>query len=588
MIEKNLKNIGVVDDLPAASHVSEDTAYSQQPALPWSILLSGLAFVVCTLLMVAPLSRVVGSPIIARLSTSKLLVMWGSWLPADFYFPTDHKNSLSSTAIILFLSLIAIAFSIYAFSIWFMRRQPREGNNRQIIRFIGLVTFIAGMIFVLTPAMLSHDIYVYAGYGRIIAAHGTNPYFTSLTSFPHDPFVPLDDWAAGIAAYGPVWLTICASFAWILGIEPIRYIIAFRLLGLIAHLLNALLIYKILQKMGRSPRTVTLGTLLYAWNPLALMESSLGGHNDMLMMTFILWGLLLYVRGEQRGLTRPGSYLPPIVAFTLAALIKYTSGPLIIFFLVILARKAFITSVSITSRGNFRSNWHLALQKPLFACIVGGSLALALYIPYWIGHSIWSIIHSFSAPPSSVGIEYSMMSAINAWITKYGYPTTPWAYTFFKVFSNHSVWNNINVVVIIVTIITGIVWLWRNPTMRVFVLAILLTLGSLLIVTPWFFPWYVVWLVAFAAIVLPYSGDTIGRALTAFALVFSVSAFSVYIFNGYEPIGRWISWDCFTTIGPPILAFLCVFLIGKTRHLPVRRQGLFAVPNEDREDSLEN
>ncbi len=578
MIKRNAESVHTTEELPPSSKLEEDVHPSRKLTLPLSILLAGLAFVICTLLMVVPLSRVVGSPIIASLSTSHVLEIWGAWLPTNFQLATDQKNSVLSTNIILFLILTTIAFIIYGFSIWSMRRQPREQNNRQIVSIIGLVTFIAGMIFVLTPAMLSHDIFVYAGYGRLIAAHGANPYFTTLTTFPHDPFILLDDWSWAIAAYGPVWLTICAACAWMFGADPIRYIITFRLLGLLAHLLNTSLIYKILQHMGRSPRTVMLGTLLYAWNPLALMESALGGHNDILMVTFILWGILLSVRGERRGLTRPGSYLPPIIAFTLAALIKYTSGPLIIFFLVILVRKTFTTSEGIVTRESLQSNWHSALLKPIFACIVGGFLALACYIPYWIGHSIWSIIHSFSAPPSSVDIEFSMLSAINAWITKYGYPTNFWTNTFFKVFSNHSLWNSINAAVITLTILIGIVWLWRKPTMRVLVLATLLTLGSLLIVTPWFFPWYVVWLVALAAIILPYPADTIGRALTAFALLFSVSAYSVYYFGGYQPIGKWMGLDCLATIVPPVLAFMCVFLFKKSRHLPKRRFHLSVIP----------
>lgn len=582
MIERNAESVKTAEELPPSSSSSEDVHPARKLTLPLSILLAGLAFVICTLLMVAPLSRVVGSPIIARLSTSHILEIGGAWLPANFHLATDQKNSVLSTNIILFLILTAIAFIIYGLSVWSMRQRPREENNRQIVGMIGLVTFIVGMIFVLTPAMLSHDIYVYAGYGRLIAAHGANPYFTTLTAFPNDPLTPLDDWSWAIAAYGPIWLTICAVFAWMFDADPLRYVIMFRLLGLLAHLLNTVLIYKILQKMGRSPRTVALGTLLYAWNPLALMESSLGGHNDMLMVTFILWGILLSVRGEQRGLTRPGSYLPPIIAFTLAALIKYTSGPLIIFFLVILVRKACTTPEGIVTRESLRSNWHSALLKPVCACVVGGSLALAFYIPYWIGHSIWSIIHSFSAPPSSVDIEYSMLSAINAWITKYGYPTTSWANTFFKVFSNHSVWNSINAAVIMLTILTGIVWLWRKPTMRVFVLATLLVLGSLLIVTPWFFPWYVVWLVALAAIILPYPADTIGRALTAFALVFSASAYFVYYFAGYQPIGKWMGLDCLATIGPPILAFLGIILFRKSRRLSARNSRLSMVSDKTR------
>lgn len=581
MIERNVESVKTAEGLPPSSLNSQDVHPSCKPVLPLSILLAGLALVICTLLMVTPLHRMVGTPLIARLPTSKLLDVWGLWLPTNFHFPTDHINSQISTNITIYLFLTAIAFIIYAFSAWFLRRQPREGNFRHITIIIGLVTGICGMIFVFTPAMLSHDIFVYAGYGRLIAAYHANPYFTKFNAFPHDPLTHLDDWAGAIAAYGPAWLTICASFALFFGTHALRYLIAFRLLGLFAHLLNALLIYKILQKMGRSPRTIALGTLLYAWNPLALMESSLGGHNDTLMITFILWGIFLYVRGEKRGLTRPGSYLPPIIAFTLAALIKFTCGPLIIFFLLILIRKSLSTAEGHISRESIRSHWRITLLHPLIACITGGLLALAFYVPFWLRHNIQAIITSFSAPPSSRFVEFSMLSGINAWITKYGYPPAPsWQYTLLKLFSNHGIWNIINVVVIILTIITGIVWLWHKPTVRVFILAALLTLGSLLVVTPWFFPWYVVWLVALAAIALPRSGDTIGQALTAFALVFSASAYFVYFFSNFQPMGGWTGLDCLTTIGPSILAFLLVICIKKSRHLPKRRPRLSAITNK--------
>jgi hypothetical protein len=575
MIKRDTEDITIAEGLPPAFSSTKGVYSFHKRTPPLNMLFFGLAFVMCTLLMIAPLSRVVGSPIIDTLSTSNLLKLVGSWLPADFHLPTDQKNSILSTNMILYLILTTVAFLIYGFSIWSVRRLPREGNYRAIVSIIALVTCVAGIIFVLTPATLSHDVFVYAGYGRLIAAHGANPYFTPLTTFPHDPMIPLDNWSWAIAAYGPAWLTVCAAFAWVFGVQAMQYIIAFRLLGFCAHLLNALLIYKILQKMGHAPRTVALGTLLYAWNPLALMESSLGGHNDTIMITFILWGIWLYVRGEQRGLTRPGSYLPPIIAFTFATLIKFTSGLLIIFFLVILTRKALF---SMAGNNHLRSKHSSALLKPLFASSVGGLLALGFYIPYWVGHSIPAILASFSAPPSSRYIEYSILSAINAWITQHGYPpTTSWTYAFLKVSANHGVWNVINVVIITSTIIIGTVWLWRNPTMRVFLLATLLTLSSLLIITPWFFPWYVVWLVALASLILPYLKVTIGRALTAFALVFSASAYFVYFFGGYQPIGRWMGLDFLATIGPPILAFLLVVVFRNSTHTPLQRPSRFVL-----------
>ena len=89
--------------------------------------------------------------------------------------------------------------------------------------------------------------------------------------------------------------------------------------------------------MGRSPQTVTLGTQLYALNPLAVLESSQSGHLDILMITFILLGILFAVRAEKQGFIDLRSYLLPIIAFTLAVLIKFTTAPMVVLFIIALA-----------------------------------------------------------------------------------------------------------------------------------------------------------------------------------------------------------------------------------------------------------
>jgi hypothetical protein len=54
------------------------------------------------------------------------------------------------------------------------------------------------------------------------------------------------------------------------------------------------------------------------------------------------------------------------------------------------------------------------------------------------------------------------------------------------------------------------------------------------------------------------------RALLAFTLVFSASAFLTYLFkDGYPPFGTWTGLVFLTTIAPPILAFLIAFFTWK-------------------------
>src|SRR4029077_18157998 len=131
----------------------------------------------------------------------------------------------------------------------------------------------------------------------------------------------------------------------------------------------------------RPPRVVTLGMLLYAWNPLVLLESSLGGHNDVFMLTFVLAGILLAVYAEQRGrsvLAR--GYLPVIIMLTLAALVKFTALPIVLAYLLFLTCKALRSSSD-----HVRADWHQAIRVLFWSTLTGLLVAFMFYGPFWLG-----------------------------------------------------------------------------------------------------------------------------------------------------------------------------------------------------------
>jgi len=156
------------------------------------------------------------------------------------------------------------------------------------------------------------------------------------------------------------------------------------------------------------------------------------------------------------------------------------------------------------------------------------------------------------------------MRAILEWNKVHPPSSSTWADKLLQLFSRHTTWSYINFATLIVMLIIGSVWLWRIPTIRTVILATLATLGALLVVTYWFFPWYIIWIVGLAAVCLPIATDRIERALLAFTLTFSASALLVYLFNGYLSLGGWIGFICLTTIGPPLLAFLIFVLVRRT------------------------
>ncbi|GAC1615814.1 MAG: hypothetical protein NVS4B9_05220 [Ktedonobacteraceae bacterium] len=548
---------------PVKSHADEER--DDWLASATGLSLCAIAFLVCIVMSITPLNRLQSLADIRDWPTSALLLSPGSWLPIDLKLVSRLRDSQVSTHLIWLLSLVALEFIIYALATYWIQRQSRDYNSRHTLGIIWFVVLLAGLIYVCTPALLSRDVFVYAGYGRVLAGYHANPYFVTLSAYPQDALIPLDDWKAALCAYGPVWLLLCGLSSLLAGEHTVVYVFFFRILGFAAHALNILLVVAILRTMGQNSRTVAQGALLYAWNPLVLQESCLGGHNDTFMVTFLLLGLLYSARAEQHKhlFTAPRSYLPPLIAFTLAALIKFTSVPLIVLFLALLLWKALQSDNQLPGRFSLRAlqplTWHRLPLTMLTACMVSIGIVLAFYAPFWVGHSLYDILVSFSSPPSARSAYGSILGALLNWERAYAGMNRGWASPLISLLSQHTTWQNISAGVAALALLLSLIWLWRIPTTRTLALAALAVLGALLVVTPWFFPWYVIWLVGLSAICLPVMHERMGRALLGFALTFSASAHFIYFFRGYQPIGDWMGWTFLTTIGPPLLV-LCLLL----------------------------
>jgi uncharacterized membrane protein len=198
------------------------------------------------------------------------------------------------------------------------------------------------------------------------------------------------------------------------------------------------------------------------------------------------------------------------------------------------------------------------LRVVVGATFVSCFLAFVLYIPLWLGRSLHDIVGSLGSPPSSRLAFGSLLLALQRVST-----TSYEGNAIIAFFSQHSTWNGINALVVVFFFCIGAIWLYRTPTTPTMVQATLVLLGALLIVTPWFFPWYVTWLVGLAAVITPTQGEHVKRALVSSTLVFSASALLIYLFRGYPPIGDWIGLDSLTTIGPPSAVLLFLLLARK-------------------------
>ena len=553
----------------------EDTVQKRQPASPgitgetqnarsgptnaagpgthW-LLLCALGLVACVLLAVTPLIRVPDAVIHLQLAPGSFLAEASNWLPV-------HLGALSqanSAALELF-ALLLLTFLCYGLGALLVSRQPESSRQGALRSLIWSATLLAGAIFIVTPAMLSHDILVYAGYSRLLAIYHANPYFVPIAAFSHDPFSSINYWGRFVSAYGPIWMLVCTFFGWLLQPDPNAYVVAFRLFALLVHLLNTWLVGRTLHALGRSPRTITLGMLFYAWNPLLLLESGLGGHNDGLMMTFVLLGALLAANAERRDLLlRPRGYLSAAAAFALAALVKFTALPILAVYLLFLCCKALRpTAGSPRELRLALRNWRAALPALAGSILVALLLALIFYGPFWLGHSLQEIRISFQNPPSALGAENSFMRSVIEWLHLHPAQTQN---GLLRLLSTRRLWDDLSFAAIALCLLVGAFQLWSRLTLRTFVIVSLLTMCAVLLITPWFFSWYLAWPLGLAAIGLPFRQKRVEAALLALTIVFSISALFTYLFTIGLFGSHYYLVSLFTTI-PPACAFLLTLVL---------------------------
>jgi hypothetical protein len=495
------------------------------------LLFCSLGYIYCILLSTTPITNVDWK---SPGNIGKHLLRLSPHLPADLHFSSDFGISHQLTGFVEFMLLMMLAFLFYAAAAVLVRRQEPGGNKKATIALIWSVVLVSGSLYIVTTGELAHDIDAYVTYGRLLGIYHANPYFVPPSAFPHDPAYPFTYWKDTVTIYGPLWTVISTFLALIAGSAHTHILYTFRIFSFAMHLVNMWLIGAILRDYKCSSRTIALGILLYALNPLALLESSLGGHNDILMITFILLGIWLVVRVDQYVSVRFRDYAPPIIAFTCAFLIKFSAAPVIFLYIFALVCKTLQQlsqqDMSHSFFASFASHWFPALIVLLKGALVSLGLVIFFYVPFYVEHSIHEIVLSYTSLPFNTQIWNSILFAINSYNGK-----NPLPFELLWLNQRNS-WSILNYGGIILVGVYGAIRIWRKPTLNTMIVALFAVFSVFLLTTTWFFSWYVTWLVALAAICLPVSPSRFDRGLLAFGLTFSYTTLATY----YSTIAGWM------------------------------------------------
>jgi hypothetical protein len=200
-------------------------------------------------------------------------------------------------------------YLVYVVGLLDIRRHTRQPHPALLPLIVGwAVVFRLSLLWV-RPGFLSDDIYRYLWDG-LVQQSGINPYYyppeaPELAFLRDDAVYPMLNRPWALTIYPPGAQLFFRLVAWI---RP-GDLVAMKTLILLADLASVALLLRLLRRLGL-PQT---GVLLYAWNPLVIVELGLSGHLDGVMLPFVLLALLWSMRG------RPGR---AGAALGMAALIK--------------------------------------------------------------------------------------------------------------------------------------------------------------------------------------------------------------------------------------------------------------------------
>ena len=214
------------------------------------------------------------------------------------------------------------------------------------------------LLFVLSPVLLSTDVFGYLAFARLEAAHDLSPYTHAVEEIPNDPINAYLSavWPTSLSTpYGPLFVLTTSALV-PLGIGAATWVLkvatAAAALGCVA------LVAGCARALGRP---AIPAALFVGLNPLWLAWALGGAHNDLLMMLLLMAGVYLAVVERER------LGAAAIVAASVG--VKATAG-LVLPFLFVASRR----------RGR-------VVAGALIAGVAIGALALAAMGPDFLGYA---------------------------------------------------------------------------------------------------------------------------------------------------------------------------------------------------------
>ncbi|OGG12175.1 hypothetical protein A2Z00_05870 [Candidatus Gottesmanbacteria bacterium RBG_13_45_10] len=191
-------------------------------------------------------------------------------------------------ATVWYLFILVLSYLTYIYAIYSGRK--KLVTEKQVWRLVGIVV----VLLVLSYPAFSYDMFNYMFTAKTVLVYHKNPYDVTPLQFAGvEPWLSFMHWTHLPSAYTPLWILLTLS----------TYIFSFGyfllLLWNIKVMVAAFYILAIwcIGKIGEKidPASKVLGMIIFAFNPLVIIETLVSGHNDIAMMALALGAFYLFL-----------------------------------------------------------------------------------------------------------------------------------------------------------------------------------------------------------------------------------------------------------------------------------------------------
>jgi hypothetical protein len=324
-------------------------------------------------------------------------------------------------------------------------------------------------IFLLAPPLPLTDIFNYVNYGRMQIVHGLNPYVTIPALEPHaDPAYALSNWHHLLSPYGPLFTLL--TFALVpLGVAVSFWV--FKVTLMLASLGSLYLVWRCAELLHRDPARAVV---LVGLNPPVLVWGLGGDHNDFLMVALMMLAVYLLLRARSRSFsTGLASAVGPRRRLTgpaaRAAALHFASGSVLVAACAIKLPAALLAPI-------------LLVVAPRRLWLAGG-MAVGLVTVVGVSYA------AFGANLPDLGVQSNLVTSV-------GLPNLLGAAIGL---GGETAGMRTGLLVVLVAA-TGLCVLWARRRHGDWIVPAAVAVLVLVLVLSWQAPWYVLWLLPFAAL----------------------------------------------------------------------------------------